>query len=169
MIRMDRILVIGSPGSGKTTFSLQLAAKTRLPLTHLDQLYWNDNWVSVPSDIFDAKLLSELQKTHWIIDGNYGRTLPLRLKYCDTVLYLDYPRLLCLWGAFLRIIKNYGKSRPDMGGNCPERFDWDFIHSIWHFPKLHRKKYQAMLRDAPGITVHIFHSRREAAHWLSSL
>ena len=76
---------------------------------------------------FDARLSEELEKPQWIIDGNYNRTMPQRLEKCDTVIYLDFNRFVCLWGAVKRVIRGYGKTRPDMGGNCPERFDWEFI------------------------------------------
>ena len=166
---MDRVLIIGCPGSGKTTLSRQLAKQTGLPLIHLDQLFWEDNWTQVPREVFDARLLAELQKPRWIIDGNYGRTLPLRLQFCDTVLFLAYSRLQSPWGVVIRVTKNYGKPRPDMGGNCPERFDWEFLKSVWLFPRLHRQKYRTRLAEATDVTVHIFQSRRQASHWLKRI
>ena len=86
---MERILIIGGNGSGKTTFARSLAEKTRLPLVHLDSLYWKENWESVGREVFDARLEVELNKPRWILDGNMNRTLPHRLEYCDTVFYLS--------------------------------------------------------------------------------
>ena len=89
-------------------------------------------------DEFDDLLLKELSKSKWIIDGNMNRTIPLRLKYCDTVIYMDFSRTICVYGAIKRIIRNYGKSRIDMGGYCPEKFDKgniEFIKSIWRNDK----------------------------------
>lgn len=165
---MERVLVIGCPGSGKTTLALELAQKTGLPLVHLDRLFWTDNWTEVPRAEFDKNLSAALQAPRWIIDGNYASTLPQRLAACDTVIYLDYSRLQCLRGVFTRVLRNHGKSRPDMGGNCPERFDWIFTKSVWTFNRQYRRKYHAILRDS-NVNVHIFRRRREAAHWLETL
>jgi len=121
MIR--KALIIGSPGSGKSTFGRKLAQKTGLPLVHLDKLYWRGDWDHLTREEFDAVLQVELDKQEWIIDGNFNRTLPHRLQYCDTVFFFDLPSVTCLWGITKRVFTHYGKVRPDMGGNCQERFD----------------------------------------------
>ena len=113
---MERILIIGGNGCGKTTLGETLGSKLELPLIHLDMLYWRDNWENASKDEFDDLLLKELSKPKWIIDGNMNRTIPLRLKYCDTVIYMDFSRTICVYGAIKRVVKNYGKSRLDMGG-----------------------------------------------------
>lgn len=78
---MERILIIGGNGCGKTTLAQKLARKLELPLIHLDVLYWRDNWKNAPKDEFDELLMEELSKPKWIIDGNMNRSIPLRLKY----------------------------------------------------------------------------------------
>lgn len=166
---MDRILVIGGNGSGKTTFSRQLAEKTGLPLLHLDRLYWRGNWDHTTDEEFDTLLLPELEKPRWIIDGNYRRTLPLRLTYCDTVVCFDFPRYKCLWGVITRILKNYGTCRSDMGGNCPDRFDLAFLRDVWQFNRVQRPVYHTLLSTAEDITVHTFHRRQDAWRWLDTL
>ena len=90
---MERVLIIGGNGCGKTTLARTLAHKLSLPLVHLDKLYWRDNWQNVSPDEFDELLRLELAKPKWIIDGNIGRTLSHRIRYCDTVIYMDFPRL----------------------------------------------------------------------------
>lgn len=127
---MKRIMIIGSCGSGKTTLSKQLHKILNLPLIHLDQINWRDNWTTVGREEFDSQLKQEIEKPAWIIDGNYNRTIPLRLEKCDTVIYLDYPRFTYVLGIIKRVVTGYGKSRDDMGGNCPERFD--SLHKIPH-------------------------------------
>ena len=103
---MKRILIIGNAGSGKTTFAKALAKKTQLPLIHLDRLFWCGEWEHLSRDEFDTILQKELEKPEWIIDGNFGRTIPHRLKYCDTVFYFDLPTITCLWSSTVRVIKN---------------------------------------------------------------
>lgn len=120
---MERILIIGCGGAGKSTLARQLGEKLGIPVVHLDRIWWTGNWENVTREEFDARLAEELEKPRWIIDGNYKRTFPVRLQKCDTVLYLDFNRFVCLWGMFKRVVSGYGKTRPDMGGNCPERFD----------------------------------------------
>ena len=151
---MKKVLIIGNAGSGKTTFARQLAKETGLPLVHLDALYWKGNWEHVERETFDALLEKELKKPSWIIDGNFNRTLPYRLQHCDTVFYFDVPTAACLWGITKRIIQSYGKTREDMGGNCPEYFDrqkWTLYKNVLSFKKAHHKKYTDLLRKTEGV------------------
>lgn len=167
-MKMERILVIGGNGSGKTTFSCQLAEKTQLPLVHLDNIFWYGNWQYRHRDEFDPLLIKELEKPQWIIDGNYARTLPLRLKYCDTVFYFDFSTIRCLWGVTTRVIKNYGKTRPDMGGNCPDRFDLKFYKSILSFNQKNRKEIYEHLKNS-GVNYIVFKNRNQANKYLNSI
>ena len=165
---MKRALVIGGNGSGKSTFSIALAEKTGIPVIHLDKLYWRDNWTSVSRDEFDVLLSEELNKDCWIIDGNYTRTLTERLKYCDTVFYFDFSTIKCLLGVTSRVIKSYGKTRPDMADNCPERFSLDFYKGILSFNKRNRKRTAAAL-DASDAEVIVFKNRRQAWKYLEGI
>ena len=108
---MKKIMIIGCCGSGKTTLAKKLSNKLNLPLIHLDKLNWRDNWKNISKEEFDDLLWAEVVKSTWIIDGNYERTIPLRLKYCDTVIYMDYSRISCLYGVIKRVVTGYGKSR----------------------------------------------------------
>lgn len=168
---MKRILIIGNAGSGKTTFAKALAEKTHLPLIHLDKLFWCGEWEHLSRDEFDAVLQVELEKNEWIIDGNFGRTIPHRLKYCDTVFYFDLPTITCLWGSTVRVVKNYGKSRDDMGGNCPEYFDKQKVSlykAIFSFNRNHRKKYRKLLGEQKNKNIVIFKSRKQAMLYLKN-
>ena len=89
---MKRVLIIGCPGSGKSTFAHALHMKTGLPLYHMDMLYWNADKTAVPRDVFDACLDRILHADAWILDGNYNRTMEMRFAACDTVFFLDYYR-----------------------------------------------------------------------------
>lgn len=169
---MQKILIIGNAGGGKTTFAKQLAEKTGLPLVHLDRLYWHGNWEHVSREEFDGLLQAELEKPRWIIDGNFNRTIEHRLQYCDTVFFFDLPTVTCLWGITKRVLKNHGKSREDMGGNCPEHFDKQkrsLYQNVIHFNKQHRKDYYELLSKAPHAQIIVFRSRRDAKRFLASL
>ena len=113
---MRKVLIIGGNGSGKTTMARQLAEITGLPLCHLDTLYWTDDWQPRERSDFITLLQAELEKEEWILDGNMRRTLPQRLPYCDTVIYLDFSGIRCFFGTLKRLLQNHGQSRPDMGG-----------------------------------------------------
>lgn len=127
---MKRILVIGCPGAGKSTFSRKLADKTKLPLYHLDMIWHKSDKTTVTREEFDKALGNILMQDEWIIDGNYGRTLEPRLKACDTVFLFDLPTDVCLKGAMSRI----GKKRDDMPW-VEDEFDPEFKQWIIDFSK----------------------------------
>lgn len=164
----QRIAVIGCPGAGKSTLSRALAERLRLPLHHLDQLWWQPGWVETTWDDFDEKLHAILDTDAWIIDGNYSRTLEARVSRADLVIHLDYPRRLCLWRALRRILASHGRSRPDMAPGCPERLDLEFLTYIWHFRRDVRPRLAAVLDDYPGRCV-TCRSPREAERLLARL
>ena len=168
---MNRVIIIGGNGSGKSTFSKKLHSITGLPLVHLDRLLWYGDWQVRERAEFDALLGAELEKDRWIIDGNYNRTIPWRLSYCDTVFYFDFSTLRCLFGVTWRVLTNLGRVRDDMGGNCRERFDLSFYKAILGFNKAYRERYHALLKEAEqnGKTVVIFHNRRQVKRYLKAL
>ena len=130
---MSRILVIGTGGSGKTTVARRLAQRTGLPLIHLDALYWRAGWEPTPPEEWRAKVRQLVQRDAWIVDGNYGGTLDLRLEACDTVVFLDLPRLVCLWRVLGRWLRHVGRVRPDLPPGCRERLTWEFLAWIWTY------------------------------------
>lgn len=158
---MQKILIIGSPGSGKSTFSKILSQKLNIPLVHLDSLFWKAGWVESEREEFDTLLLSELQKDKWIIDGNYSRTMEMRLKYADTVIFFDYNRFLCLWRVIKRVVINYGKVRFDMPKGCPERFDWEFLKYVYNFNSKQRADIYKKLSTNSNVRVIIINNRKQ--------
>lgn len=145
---MKRIIIIGSPGSGKSTLSQKLSDKLRLPVVHLDKLWWKSGWVESSREEFDQKLDAVLNEDKWIIDGNFSRTLPKRLERADTVIFLDYPTLTCVYRVLKRIVTCRGKTRDDMAEGCPERFDLEFLKYVFSFRKKNRDKILSLLEGA---------------------
>ena len=130
--------MIGSGGSGKTTVARALAQLTGLPLIHLDALYWRAGWQPTPPHDWRAKVQTLISREVWIIDGNYGGTLDARLAACDTVVFLDLPRLVCLWRVLKRQVSHFGQVRPELPPGCRERLSWEFLVWIWTYPSRRR-------------------------------
>ena len=107
---MNRVIVIGCPGSGKSTFSRTLHDVKGIPLYHLDMMYWNEDRTNVPRELFLKKLKQIINSAQWILDGNYGATMEQRMQACDTIFFLDYPVDVCING----IMQRRGKKRTDM-------------------------------------------------------
>lgn len=160
MIQERKILVIGCPGAGKSTFARSLHKMTGIPLYYLDMLFHRADRTTVSEEIFDEQLNVLLQKEKWIIDGNYLRTLPERLKYADMVFFLDYPLDVCLDGVRNRI----GRKREDMPW-VEEEFDAAFEEWIRNFAKNQKPVIEDLLKNFDGKVV-IFSSRHEAGLFL---
>ena len=107
---MKKIIVIGCPGSGKTTFAEKLRDKMDIPLFYLDAIWHKPDRTHISREEFDVRLDEILKLESWIIDGNYSRTVERRIEACDTVFLFDLPTEVCLEGATLRL----GKGRYDI-------------------------------------------------------
>ena len=167
---MERVIIIGCGGAGKSTLARALGEKTGLPVVHLDQIWWAPgNWEHMEREDFDKILALEMDKPRWILDGNYNRTMEPRLERCDTVIYLDMPRFVCLKSWIGRVIKNWGHARQDMGPGCAEWFDPEMAGWIWNFNKKNRRRYYDLLNSLEGKQVYILKSRREVKHFLQNL
>ena len=166
---MERILIIGCPGSGKTTLALALREKLGLPVVHLDQLWWKKGWKNVTQAEFDSRLAMALNMDQWIIDGNYSRTMEARLEKCDTIIYLDFSRWQCLWGFFQRVLTGQGKPRRDLPEGCRERIEWDFIQYIWNFRENNRVQTMTWIGKSRHAKAVVLKNRKEVRAFLDSL
>jgi adenylate kinase family enzyme len=152
---MRRVLVIGSPGAGKSTFAAALARRTGLELIHLDRHYWRAGWTEPDPAEWAEEVARLTAREAWVMDGNYGGTLALRLARADTVIWLDFPVWLCLWRIIRRAVRYRGRVRPDMAQGCPERLEWEFVSYTARFPWSGRRRIVEKLPLFNGTLVHL--------------
>ncbi len=166
---MRRIIIIGCGGSGKSTLARQLGERLSLPVVHLDKLWWRPGWTHITREEFAVLLEAGLAKDAWIMDGNFDHTMPRRLQCCDTVIYLDFSRIACIFGVFRRILTTHGTVRPDMGDGCPERFDWEFLRWVWNFNKNKRQKNYRLLEETDHARIYILKNRKQVRRFLEKV
>ena len=147
---MNRVLVLGSSGSGKSTVARRLGELLDVEVIHLDSHYWQPHWTDTPAEEWDRKLKDLLQKERWVMDGNYTRSLPLRMEVADTIVFLDYHRLVCLWRCLGRFLRYRGSNRPELAPGCYEKLDWEFLKWIWNYPRDARPKVLDALESRGG-------------------
>jgi len=131
---MKRVSIIGSGGAGKSTLARRMGEILELPVIHLDSRFWRPGWTETPTEEWRQIVEDLVKPDRWIIDGNFGGTMEIRLEASDTVIYLDYPPFVCLRRAIKRWITHWNKTRPDMGEGCPEKMDSEFLRWVWMFP-----------------------------------
>ena len=166
---MKRVIIIGCGGAGKSTLARKMGEKTGLPVVHLDKLFWKPGWVERTPEEFDPLMEAELAKETWIMDGNFNRTMPQRVQRCDTIIYLDFSRMACLWGVLKRVLTTYGTVRPDMGEGCPERIDFEFLKWVWSYNKNKRERNYRLLNEATHAETIVLKNRRMVKRFLKIL
>ncbi len=159
---MKKILVIGSPGSGKSTFAREISKKTNIVLYHMDKLHWYGKWKSISKEELLSKIEKIVEKDSWIIDGNYSSSLEIRVKNADTIFYFDYPSYICLF----RIIKRYfmyrNKNRSDMPNTCKEKIDPEFYLYTLNFKKRQKKRINDIIcSNFSGESLFIMKNKRD--------
>lgn len=162
---MKKIIIIGCPGSGKSTFARALHDKTGIPLHHLDMMFWNADRTTVEKNVFLERLSAAMEQDEWIIDGNYGSTIERRLAACDTVFFLDYPVEVCLEGIRAR----RGKPRSDMPWFETDEEDTEFIGFIKNYNSESRPQVMELLEKYSCKNVFIFRSRAEKDAFLNQI
>lgn len=162
---MKKIIVIGCPGAGKSTFARKLSAKTGLPLYYLDMIWHLPDRTTLSREEFATRLEEIAAGNEWIIDGNYLHTMPLRLKHCDTVFFFDLPVGICLAGAEARI----GHDREDMPWT-EDAMDEEFRQWIIDFPTQQRPVILKLLSEYRNtLNTIVFHSREDADAFIDSI
>lgn len=161
-----RIAVIGCSGSGKSTFSKALSARTGIPAVHLDAHWWLPGWQNTAKDEFDKWQRAAVLEESWIFDGNFSRTLEIRFERADMVIDFQIPRRQCLFGVISRRIRYRGKTRSDMGQGCREQIDLEFLRFVWTFNKKELPKNQELIGKYPKMKHVIFKSRKDADAFL---
>jgi adenylate kinase family enzyme len=162
-----RILVIGCSGAGKSTLARAIADRYSLPLIHLDRCYWRPGWVAPGDAEWFAEVERLIAEPAWVMDGNFSSTLQRRAERADAIVFLDFPRWLCLFRVLKRVATGYGKDRADVAPGCPERFDWAFLKWIWTYPKRSRPKTLDLLKTTPKAKV-ILRSKHEVRRWIAA-
>lgn len=166
---MKKILIIGSGGAGKSTFARRLHAATNVELIHLDKLQWKPNWVETPKDEWQKTVENLVKKEAWIMDGNYSSTMEIRMAACDTVVFFDLPRTLCVWRAFKRFLFYRKGTRPDIGEGCDEKFDPKFLKWIWDFPARTKPRIEKLLKQFEREKMIIrFRSKQDVENFLTN-
>lgn len=156
-----RILILGCPGSGKSTFARALGERTGLPLIHLDNVWWRADGTHISREEFDRALAELLAGEKWIMDGDYSRTYEVRIRASDTVIFLDYPEAVCMAGITARV----GQDRPDMPWT-EGTLDPELVAQVQSYRRDQRPQVLSLLQRYPDKQSLIFTGREDAARWL---
>ncbi|MEP6765967.1 MAG: hypothetical protein ABJB66_16765 [Gemmatimonadaceae bacterium] len=168
---MQRVSIIGCAGAGKSTLATSLVDILGLPVIHLDSHFWQPNWKETERVVWQLKVGELLTGDAWIMDGNYGGTMAIRVERSDTIIFLDFPRWLCLFRVCKRAVKYWHRERPDIGKGCREQLpDFQFLKFIWSYRSTRRPGVLELLRqNEKEKRVVILRSPSELAQFVSAL
>jgi adenylate kinase family enzyme len=170
---LQRVVILGPVGAGKSTLAVRVAEQTGLPVVHLDPLFWRSGWTPAPREEALARLAEAVQGERWILDGNF---LPdsnggwdARFDRADTVVLLDLPRRACLWRVAKRVVRSR-RPRPDLPEGCMEGVDRATLRWIWSYPREERPRVLRILeRLDEGVAVHHLRSGSDVRRFLAGL
>ncbi|MEL6639901.1 MAG: hypothetical protein AAFP98_01085 [Pseudomonadota bacterium] len=160
---MQRVMINGGPGSGKSTLARALGAATGLPVYHMDQIHHMPGWEPRPLAEKIPMANAIEAKEEWIFEGGLSATYANRASRADTMIWIDLPVSIRFLRVVKRLIKDYGKPRPDSAPDCPEEISLEtfaFWKWIWDTRKTHRIKLQKLIDTHPHLTVHHLTSRQ---------
>ena len=147
---MNRVMVVGNAGAGKSTFARRLGGKFALPVLHLDSHFWRPGW-EIPEPVAWRQHLAALAASPaWVMDGNYINTFDIRMPRADSLVWLDHPRGICMSCVLTRTIMGHGRTRSDLAEGCPDRFDIAFLRYVWGFPVKQRPRIAAGIAQFGG-------------------
>lgn len=166
---MQRVMIIGGPGAGKSTFARSLGERTALPVYHVDRIIWTSGWVLRDAED-SARRAREIEAQEaWIFDGFLTATWPTRAARADTLIWLDLPIGLRIWRVLKRLVQNYGHVRWDLVEGCPEQVSREFLGFVWWMwqtRQSHRAELQDLISAHPHLVVHHLQSRAAVAQFL---
>jgi adenylate kinase family enzyme len=166
---VQRVVVLGPGGAGKSELAAELGRRTGLPVVHLDPLFWAAEWKPAPRDDAVRKLETAVAGDRWILDGNFLEH-DGRFARADTVVFLDLPRATCIWRVFKRLVRDRQRRRPDLPEGAREGFDPSLLRWIWRYPRTDRPRVLELLaRLVRSIAVHHLRSRADVRRFLATL
>ncbi len=167
---MERIMIMGPPGAGKSTLAQNLSKVLGIEALHLDTEFWAAGWNEAPKDQFKKAQEEFLKKEKWIIDGNYRRWLgEKRLEKADTIIHLDFSTWNCLYGVIKRRIIYHGKTRPDLAEGCPEKIDWHFLKFTWNYNRNSTPGIKEAIAGQKGKKVFVLKNRWEVDNFVEEV
>ncbi|MTW86986.1 DNA topology modulation protein [Virgibacillus dakarensis] len=166
---MKKIMIVGSGGAGKSTLAKQLGEKLDIPVYHLDAIFWQPGWRPIERQALVQAQQHIINRDTWIIDGNYSSTMDIRLKHADTVIFLHYSTIRCLYGIVKRRIQYHKKTRPDIGKDCPEKLDLEFVQWVYQFNKSKAPIIHQKLNQQRDTTIHIFNRPKQTKNFLENV
>ncbi|WP_169083461.1 DNA topology modulation protein [Paenibacillus sp. PL91] len=167
---MKKIILIGSGGSGKSTLARTIGKILLINVYHLDAIFWKPGWVATPKD--EQKKVQEKLINHerWIIDGNYGGTIDIRLNAADTIIFIDLSRWICLFRVLKRRFQYRNKKRDDLAEGCEERINFQFLKWVWDYSIEQKPKIMEQLRNhSPDKRVIILKSPKEVKQFITNM
>ena len=164
-----KIMIIGSGGSGKSTLALQLGEILKLPVINLDMEFWNPGWIATPKEEWHEKQRHLMSGSEWIADGNFSGSLEIRLEQTDSIIFLDFNRVTCIYGVIKRWLTNYGKTRPTMAKECPEKIDFEFLKWIWQFPSTSRPNIMKKISNHKNLKLFVIKNRKELKQFIEEV
>jgi adenylate kinase family enzyme len=169
---VERVLILGPGGSGKSELSRTISSRTGLPVVHLDVLFWGPGWSAVPREQALAHLSTAVDGERWVLDGNFLQDVDAdgRLRRADTIVFLDLSRWLCLWRVTKRMLRDRRRRRADLPAGADESFDPDGMRWIWNYHRTDRPNVLRLLAGlGPSVAVHRLRTRADVRRFVDQL
>ncbi|CAH0344434.1 DNA topology modulation protein [Bacillus sp. CECT 9360] len=163
---MKKIMILGCPGAGKSTLAKRLSGILHIPAIHLDAHFWQPGWIEMPREKWQAKHEGLMAGDSWIMDGHYSTTIGNRFVNADTVIYLEFPTIVCLYRIIKRRFQYHGETRPDMASGCPEKIDWEFFSYVATFNRQKAPILKERIASLSGKKIMVLKNRRQIEAFL---